>query len=38
MSARITLRLPNPKYLLEIIDYGIENPNYATNAVYEVME
>ena len=38
MSARITLKVPNPKMLSEIIDYGISNTFYATNAVYEVME
>ncbi|CAK74508.1 unnamed protein product (macronuclear) [Paramecium tetraurelia] len=38
MSARITLKIPKPQYLQEIIDYGISNAHYATNAVYEVME
>jgi small subunit ribosomal protein S29 len=38
MTARITLKVPNPKMLSEIIDYGISNAFYATNAVYEVME
>lgn len=31
-------KFPNPKNLLEIVNYGIDNEWFATNAVGELME
>jgi len=38
MSIRLTLKIPNPTNLLEIIDYGIANEFYSTNVIYEALE
>lgn len=38
MSVRLTLKMPKPRTLLEIVDYGIENEFYSTNVIYEVLE
>jgi len=38
MQYRLSDRLADPTLLLDIIDYGIENPESSTNAVAELLE
>lgn len=38
LEKRLGVLLPNPKNLLEIIEFGIKNKLHATNAIYEVLE
>ena len=38
MNYRLADKLPDPKKLIELVDYGIENPEVATNVVAEVLE
>ena len=38
MKYRLSHRLKEPKNILEIVDYGMKNPQYSTNVIYEILE
>ena len=38
MNYRLSDKLADPKKLIDLVDYGIENPEVATNVIAEVLE
>ena len=38
MEVRCSDKLPDPKKLIEIVDFGINNPDLATSALGEILE
>lgn len=38
MNVRCSDKVPNPKKLIDIVDYGISNPDLATSCFGELLE